>query len=160
MRLFAAIQFSPAVKSALLEAIAALRAGDGVTLLAPRQKLASSAIAIAASSSARMVRFRDMGFSPLCNKKSRATPGRSLRKKRGKARLARSCISFLSPKNSIRGLRAGLLTRDHRPARPSRRRPVALRAALPLTAAVLSEIFTPFPFHPCNAWAPADADGA
>ena len=61
-------------------------------------------------------------------------------------------ISFFSPKNSIRNSQAGLLTQHPRPAQSSRLSPMTSCARLRFTAAVLSEIRTPFPFHPSNSY--------
>ena len=61
-------------------------------------------------------------------------------------------ISFFSPKNSIRNSQAGLLTQHPRPAQSSRLSPMTSCARLRFTAAVLSEIRTPFPFHPYNSY--------
>lgn len=61
-------------------------------------------------------------------------------------------ISFFSPKNSIRNSQAGLLTQHPRPAQSSRLSPMTSCARLRFTAAVLSEIRTPFPFHPYNLY--------
>ena len=60
-------------------------------------------------------------------------------------------ISFSRPKNSIRNSQAGLLTQHQRPARSSQLSPMTSCARLRFTAAVLSEILTPFPFHPRDA---------
>ena len=67
-------------------------------------------------------------------------------------------ISFFSPKNSIRNPQAGLLTQHHRRRQSSRLVPVTYCMQLRFTAAVLSETFTPFPFHPRpKARTPADS---
>ena len=57
-------------------------------------------------------------------------------------------ISFLRPKKPILAPQAGLLTQRHRRQAPSRHAGQWFRLRLRITAAVLSGIRTPFPFHP------------